>query len=206
MAETGRLAAWLGVGKGFEIREYPVPDPKPGAVLIKVALANVCGSDMHYWKGEQDMEKRGRKLPLNTGHEHMGTVAKLGAGVTTDSSGQPLREGDRVIYRYFLPCGRCRACLRRQTKSCPTRQSNWSVPCTAAIRPACSGIRKAMAALRTPVSTGVTSGRSPTASRACSIGRSMPVTRRTSSVIWLPAGRGLTSTSVGPCGVSRSSV
>ena len=129
MAETGRLAAWMGLGKGFEIREYPVPDPKPGALLIKVAIANVCGSDMHYWKGEQDMEKRGRKLPLNTGHEHMGTVYRLGAGVTTDSAGQPLREGDRVIYRYFLPCGRCRACLRRQFKSCPTRQSNWSVSC-----------------------------------------------------------------------------
>ena len=129
MAETGRLAAWMGLGKGFEIREYPVPDPKPGALLVKVAIANVCGSDMHYWKGEQDMEKRGRKLPLNTGHEHMGTVHRLGAGVTTDSAGQPLREGDRVIYRYFLPCGRCRACLRRQSKSCPTRQSNWSVSC-----------------------------------------------------------------------------
>ena len=32
MAETGRLAAWMGLGKGFEIREYPVPDPKPGAL------------------------------------------------------------------------------------------------------------------------------------------------------------------------------
>jgi L-iditol 2-dehydrogenase len=129
MADTGRLAAWMGVGKGFEIREYPVPDPKPGALLVKIAIANVCGSDMHYWKGAQDMEKRGRKLPINTGHEHMGTVHKLGAGVTTDSSGQPLREGDRVIYRYFLPCGHCRACLRRQFKSCPTRQSNWTVTC-----------------------------------------------------------------------------
>ncbi len=80
MAQTGRLAAWLGKGKSFEIREYPVPDPKPGAVVIKIALANVCGSDMHYWKGELDMEKRGRTMPINPGHEHMGTVYKLGAG------------------------------------------------------------------------------------------------------------------------------
>ena len=48
MAETGKLAAWVGQDKGFEIREYPVPDPAPGAALIPVALANVCGSDMHY--------------------------------------------------------------------------------------------------------------------------------------------------------------
>ena len=45
MAETGQLAAWVGREKGFEIREYPVPDPAPGAALIKVALANVCGSE-----------------------------------------------------------------------------------------------------------------------------------------------------------------
>lgn len=129
MAQTGRLAAWMGKGKGFEIREYPVPDPAPGAVVIQISLANVCGSDMHYWKGELDMEKRGRKMPINTGHEHMGRVYKLGAGVTHDSAGQPLHEGDRVVYRYFNPCGRCRPCLRRQFKSCPTRQSNWSVTC-----------------------------------------------------------------------------
>jgi threonine dehydrogenase-like Zn-dependent dehydrogenase len=129
MGETGKLAAWLGREKGFEIREYPVPDPKPGAVVIDVALANVCGSDMHYWTGAFDFAKRGRPLPLNTGHEHMGRVHRLGAGVATDSSGQPLREGDRVIYRYFLPCGRCRACLRRAFKSCPTRQASWSQTC-----------------------------------------------------------------------------
>jgi D-arabinose 1-dehydrogenase-like Zn-dependent alcohol dehydrogenase len=131
MAETAKLAAWLGFGKGFEIREYPVPDPEPGAILIKVSLANVCGSDMHYWKGEQNYEKMGRPLPLNTGHEHMGTVAKLGAGVTRDTTGQPLQEGDRVVYRYFNPCGTCKACLRRQFKSCPTRQRNFLVSCDA---------------------------------------------------------------------------
>jgi D-arabinose 1-dehydrogenase-like Zn-dependent alcohol dehydrogenase len=129
MAETGLLAAWVGVGKGFEIREYPVPAPEPGALVIRVALANVCGSDMHYWRGEVDFAKRGRPLPLNTGHEHMGTVARLGAGVATDSAGQPLREGDRVVYRYFTPCGRCRPCLDGHGRSCPTRQSGWSVTC-----------------------------------------------------------------------------
>ena len=93
MAETGKMACWMGFGKGFEIREYPVPDPEPGAVVIKVSLANVCGSDMHYWKGEQDYAKMGRPLPLNTGHEHMGTVYKLGAGVTTDTAGEILTIG-----------------------------------------------------------------------------------------------------------------
>src|SRR3712207_3385578 len=73
--------------------------------------------------------KMGRPLPLNTGHEHTGTVYKLGAGVTTDSTGQPLQEGDRVIYRYFNPCGRCKMCLNRHFMSCPTRQANFLVSC-----------------------------------------------------------------------------
>jgi len=129
MAETGRMAVFHGTGKPFEIREYPVPDPEPGAILIKIALANICGSDLHYWRGELDYKKMGRPLPLNTGHEHVGTVAKLGPGVTTDSSGQPLKVGDRVAYRFFFPCGRCRACLARRFKSCPVRQANWLVSC-----------------------------------------------------------------------------
>jgi D-arabinose 1-dehydrogenase-like Zn-dependent alcohol dehydrogenase len=129
MTETGKMAVFHGSGKPFEIREYPVPDPEPGAILIKISLANVCGSDLHYWRGELNYERMGRPLPLNTGHEHVGTVAKLGAGVTTDSTAQPLRVGDRVGYRYFCPCGRCKACLRRQFKSCPTRQANWLVSC-----------------------------------------------------------------------------
>ena len=129
MAETAKLAVFHGTGKPFEIREYPVPEPEPGAALIKIALANVCGSDMHYWRGEQNYEKMGRPLPLNTGHEHVGTIARLGPGVTTDSAGQPLALGDRVLYRYFFPCGHCKACLRRQYKSCPVRQANWLVSC-----------------------------------------------------------------------------
>jgi len=129
MAETARMAVFHGTGKPFEIREYPVPEPEPGAALIKIALANVCGSDLHYWRGEQDYARMGRPLPLNTGHEHVGTIAKLGDGVTTDAAGRPLSLGDRVAYRYFFPCGRCKACLARHFKSCPVRQANWLVSC-----------------------------------------------------------------------------
>ncbi len=129
MADTARMAVFHGAGKPFEIREYPVPDPEPGAILVKVAMANVCGSDLHYWRGELDYVKMGRPLPLNTGHEHVGRVAKLGAGVTTDSAGRPLAVGDRVAYRFFFPCGRCRMCLKGKTKSCPVRQANFLVSC-----------------------------------------------------------------------------
>jgi threonine dehydrogenase-like Zn-dependent dehydrogenase len=49
-----------------------------------------------------------------------GVIAKLGEGVAADSGGQSLQVGDRVVYRYFYPCGHCRACLRRQTPRCPS--------------------------------------------------------------------------------------
>jgi Zn-dependent alcohol dehydrogenase len=40
MAETAKLAVFHGTGRPFEIREYPVPEPEPGAMLVKIALAN----------------------------------------------------------------------------------------------------------------------------------------------------------------------
>jgi threonine dehydrogenase-like Zn-dependent dehydrogenase len=48
-------------------------------------------------------------------------VAKLGAGVKTDSLGRPIKEGDRVAYTYFYPCGRCYACLANEPAACPAK-------------------------------------------------------------------------------------
>src|SRR5947207_14380123 len=128
MAGTGKMAVYQGTGKPFEIREYPVPDPEPGAAVIKIRLANVCGSDMHYWRGELDYAKMGRPLPLNTGHEHVGRAAKLGPGVTTDSAGRPGAVGGGVVYRHPFPCGRCRPRPRQRPRSCPVVQATWPPP------------------------------------------------------------------------------
>src|SRR5919197_3954519 len=100
-AARGRAAVFVGSGKPFEIREYPVPEPGPGAALVRISLANLCGSDLHVWRGELDPEKRGRALPVHQGHEGTGRIAALGQGVTTDSNGEPLHEGDRVVFAYF---------------------------------------------------------------------------------------------------------
>jgi D-arabinose 1-dehydrogenase-like Zn-dependent alcohol dehydrogenase len=106
------------LGKPFEIKEYPVPDPEPGAILIKVSMATICGSDLHMWRGDLDLAALGLPLPVILGHEMTGKVAKLGKGISTDSAGQPLAEGDRVVYRYFKPCGRCLSCLRGEDVTC----------------------------------------------------------------------------------------
>jgi D-arabinose 1-dehydrogenase-like Zn-dependent alcohol dehydrogenase len=125
----GQAALFYGTGKPFEIKEYPVPDPQPGAAVVRVTLANICGSDLHQWRGELDVVALGKKVPVILGHEMTGVVHRLGEGVTTDSTGQPLKEGDRVIYRYFFPCGRCRACLQRRYNVCPNRMGHLAKSC-----------------------------------------------------------------------------
>ena len=115
----GKAAVFFGPGKPFELRELPLPEVEPDAVLIRVALANVCGSDLHFWRGDAPL-----RLPDDGwifGHEMTGRVSRLGARVQTDSLGRPLREGDRVAYTYFYPCGRCYACLANEPAACPAK-------------------------------------------------------------------------------------
>jgi D-arabinose 1-dehydrogenase-like Zn-dependent alcohol dehydrogenase len=122
MAEKGRAAVYKGLGQPIEIREYPVPEPEPGAILVKITMATVCGSDLHMWRGDLDLAALGAPMPLILGHEMTGRVAKLGDGVSTDSAGQPLAVGDRVVYPYFYPCRSCRACLKGEEAACPMNQ------------------------------------------------------------------------------------
>ncbi len=116
---TGKAAVFYAPGKPFELRDVPIPDVEPDAALIKVSLANICGSDLHFWRGDAPL-----KISEDGwiyGHEMMGVVAKLGAKLQTDSLGRPLREGDRVAYTYFVACGRCPSCLNNQPAACPNK-------------------------------------------------------------------------------------
>jgi len=119
MADKGRAAIYKGTGQPMEIREYPVPDPEPGAIVVKVSVANICGSDLHMWRGDLHLTTLGAPLPTILGHEAVGRVARLGAGISTDSAGQPLKENDRVTWMYYYPCGRCPACLKGRHAECP---------------------------------------------------------------------------------------
>jgi threonine dehydrogenase-like Zn-dependent dehydrogenase len=116
----GTVAVYRGAGQPMELREYPLPDVGPDDILVRVRAANICGSDLHIWHG------RGPGLPAGTvsGHEMVGQVFRLGKNVTSDSLGQPLREGDRIVYAYFVPCGACPACLDG-LPGCPNRYRYW---------------------------------------------------------------------------------
>jgi threonine dehydrogenase-like Zn-dependent dehydrogenase len=123
---AGRCAVLTRYGEPLEIREYPVPDPEPGGVLLRMTQSSICGSDLHMWRKDSEsipMPPGGRAL----GHEGVGVVAALGAGVTTDSLGTPLREGDRVVASIVAGCSRCKFCLRGAPNLCkfkpPARSS-----------------------------------------------------------------------------------
>lgn len=123
MTETGRAALYFGPGKPFEIAELPVPEPQPGCIVMRVTRANICGSDLHIWRGDGALGTRGRHDGRVIGHEMTGVVHALGDGVTTDWSGSALRVGDRIVAQYFSPCGRCRPCLRGRSEACLYSQS-----------------------------------------------------------------------------------
>ena len=72
------LPCSMGPGQPFEIRELALPELEPGAVLVRVSLANVCGSDLHFWRGDAPLA-----LPPDGwifGHEMTGRVAAARGG------------------------------------------------------------------------------------------------------------------------------
>jgi threonine dehydrogenase-like Zn-dependent dehydrogenase len=117
MSASGRAAIFEGVGKPMPIRQYPVSDPEPGWALVRLTLANVCGSDLHVWRGDTPIG-RGGGVEIILGHEMTGRVHRLGAGLRADALGRPLREGDRVVFSYYSACGACLACLRGEPNAC----------------------------------------------------------------------------------------
>jgi threonine dehydrogenase-like Zn-dependent dehydrogenase len=125
MAATGKAMVSFGAGSPWEMREYPIPDPAPDAVVTKITMSSICGSDVHMYKGDFGRPPAGaapvKPRPRISGHEFVGRVYKLGSNVKTDFNGVPLKEGDRVAWCYFVPCGRCPACLNDTAIPCPNR-------------------------------------------------------------------------------------
>ena len=99
----------------LEVREFPMPEPEPGAVVMKVVYSGICGTDKHTFRGESKQyagtdHERDLTYPLICGHENVGRVAALG-GTVLDSEGQPLRVGDRIVPAANVPCGHCHYCV-----------------------------------------------------------------------------------------------
>ena len=91
------------------LRDVPVPEPGPGEVLVRVAAALTCGTDLK-------IARRGHPkipFPLTLGHEWAGVVEKAGAGAAWTS-------GTRVTSAVSAPCGACAACREGRENLCAT--------------------------------------------------------------------------------------
>ena len=91
--------------------DLPIPEPGEGEIVIKMSLATVCGTDMHFLD-EFANEMVAAIFPgvvqpegLAMGHEGVGVVHSVGAGVTR------FQPGDRVIASCLLGCGKCHECM-----------------------------------------------------------------------------------------------
>jgi threonine dehydrogenase-like Zn-dependent dehydrogenase len=106
------LAATLVQPGKYEIREYPLPEPAPGCVLIKMAMSGICGTDKHTFQGyTTQYGGRALEFPIIQGHENVGTIAAIGGdGKYADFEGVALREGDRVVVGANVACGECYYC------------------------------------------------------------------------------------------------
>jgi threonine dehydrogenase-like Zn-dependent dehydrogenase len=91
----------------FGIEDVPRPRAGAGEAVVRVTLTTICGTDLHIVRGEYPVHPG-----LVIGHETVGVIDELGAGVEGYSV------GDRVLVGAITPCGQCGACLSGQHSQC----------------------------------------------------------------------------------------
>lgn len=114
MAKKAVAAVMPKPGAEFEFKEYELPEPAPGTILIEQEMTGVCGTDIHMCEGHLP----GIVYPIVLGHEFVGKIAALGEGVETDFVGKPIKEGDRVMVVPGVGCGNCYWCNIAKTPTC----------------------------------------------------------------------------------------
>ena len=103
---TMRATVFHGVND-IAVEEVPRPHAGVGEAVIRITLTTICGTDLHILRGEYPV-----KPGLVIGHEPVGVIEELGAGVTG------YQIGDRVLVGAITPCGQCLACLSGHLSQC----------------------------------------------------------------------------------------
>src|SRR6188768_1393874 len=99
----------------LELKQIPIPSPGPGEILIRVKACGICRTDLHVVEGELPPRKRS----IVPGHQVVGMVEGLGAGVTSPAVGQ--RVGAAWLR---ATCGHCRFCRDGQENLCDAAEFN----------------------------------------------------------------------------------
>lgn len=103
-----KATRFYGVGKAIEIEDIPEPEVGPNDVLVKIAGAGVCHSDLHVIDGEVEIGE----TPITLGHENAGVVEKVGSLVTE------VEPGEGVAVFGAWSCGQCRFCEMGEQSLC----------------------------------------------------------------------------------------
>ncbi|RZI40493.1 alcohol dehydrogenase AdhP [Herbaspirillum sp. HC18] len=114
MAKKMKAAVVHEFGKPLVIEEVNVPDVPAGQILVNIAACGVCHTDLHAAEGDWPVKP---SLPFIPGHEGVGHVAAVGAGVTW------VKEGDRVGVPWLhTACGHCEHCMTGWETLCDQQQ------------------------------------------------------------------------------------
>lgn len=89
-------------------RQIPVPEVKPGQILVRIQMIGICGSDIHVYHGKHPFTS----YPVTQGHEVSGDIAAIGEGVTGFTVGQKVTIEPQVF------CGRCYPCTHGKYNLC----------------------------------------------------------------------------------------
>jgi propanol-preferring alcohol dehydrogenase len=109
-----QAAVVTAFGKPLSLQELDVPTPGPGQILVKTEACGVCHTDLHAANGDWPVKPAPPFIP---GHEAIGIVVALGAGVVA------VKEGDRVgVPWLYSACGHCEYCLQAWETVCPEAQ------------------------------------------------------------------------------------
>ena len=93
--------------KPLSIEEVALAPPKPVELLVRIAGAGLCHSDLSVINGD-----RPRPVPMALGHEGSGEVVEVGSAI------DDVRVGDHVVFQFSASCGRCRRCLEGRPQVC----------------------------------------------------------------------------------------
>jgi propanol-preferring alcohol dehydrogenase len=115
MARKMRAAVVHEFGRALRVEEVDVPEVRPGRILVAIEASGVCHTDLHAASGDWPVKPA---LPFIPGHEGVGHVSAVGAGV------EGVKEGDRVGVPWLhTACSRCRHCISGWETLCGAQQN-----------------------------------------------------------------------------------
>ncbi|MBQ6075400.1 MAG: L-threonine 3-dehydrogenase [Lachnospiraceae bacterium] len=97
--------------EGLWMKRVPIPPVGPNDVKIRIKKTAICGTDVHIWQWN-DWAQHTIPIGLTAGHEYVGEVVEVGAGV------EGFHPGDRVSGEGHITCGKCRNCLEGHKENC----------------------------------------------------------------------------------------